>query len=142
MQRALTPTLALVIAGGLAAGIALARPPAPEVVEVEAPSTTVTGRGFLSGAATDPSLQAAAEGAIEIAGFAFSAAPAVAPGAAITVTNNDGAAHTVTAETGSFDTGTVAGGSATSLSAPARPGTYQFFCTIHPSMRGELVVQG
>ena len=56
------------------------------------------------------------------------------------MSNADAAAHTLTAKGGAFDTGTVDQGVVTSFTAPAAPGTYEFFCEIHPSMTGSLVV--
>ena len=83
---------------------------------------------------------AAAPARVDIANFAFSSAT-VAPGATLTIANGDGEAHTVTARSGLFDTHAIAGGKTVTLTAPSAPGTYAFFCTIHPSMRGELIVQ-
>ena len=48
--------------------------------------------------------------------------------------------HTVTAADGSFDSGQIPSGNAVSFVAPSAPGTYQFVCTIHPSMQGQLIV--
>ena len=56
------------------------------------------------------------------------------------MSNADAAAHTLTAKDGAFDTGSVDQGAITSFTAPAVPGTYEFFCEIHPSMTGSLVV--
>ena len=56
------------------------------------------------------------------------------------MSNADAAAHTLTAKDGAFDTGSVDQGTTVSFTAPAAPGTYEFFCEIHPSMTGSLVV--
>ncbi|GAA2740622.1 hypothetical protein GCM10010440_08440 [Kitasatospora cinereorecta] len=65
----------------------------------------------------------------------------VAPGAKVTVTNQDSTAHTLTSTTsGAFDTGTLAPGQSTSITAPAKSGPYPFKCTIHPNMTGTLTV--
>ncbi len=76
---------------------------------------------------------------IEISGFAFASAP-VAPGATVVAANRDAEPHTVTAIDGAFDSGQIATGNAVSFAAPSAPGTYEFVCTIHPSMSGQLVV--
>ncbi|GJM38693.1 MAG: hypothetical protein DHS20C19_20600 [Acidimicrobiales bacterium] len=78
--------------------------------------------------------------AIDIAGFAFSAPPTTAGGTTIDVTNSDGAAHTLTARDGSFDTGLLSGGDRGTFTTPLAPGTYEFFCELHPSMTGTLIV--
>ncbi|HEX4984320.1 MAG TPA: cupredoxin domain-containing protein [Ilumatobacteraceae bacterium] len=76
---------------------------------------------------------------ITIADFGFSPLT-VTPGATVTVTNNDGAPHTVTAVGGEFATGLVDGGTSVAFVAPTQPGTYTYFCDVHPSMQGTLVV--
>jgi len=77
---------------------------------------------------------------ITISGFAYSTPPRVAPGAMITVKNQDSVEHTVTADSsGGFSVSVPAGGTAT-FAAPAAAGSYAFHCTIHPSMHGTLVV--
>ena len=78
--------------------------------------------------------------AIQIADFSFGESRTVAAGAVVQVTNADAAAHTLTATSGAFDTGSVDEGTIVSFTAPAVPGTYEFFCEIHPSMTGSLVV--
>jgi plastocyanin len=83
--------------------------------------------------------QAAAPAVLTISGFAFGQLT-TAPGAAITVVNRDGEDHTVTADGKAFNVA-VAGGAQGRLTAPAKPGTYSFFCAIHPSMQGRLVVR-
>jgi plastocyanin len=82
---------------------------------------------------------AAAGGTLEINGFQFSAIQ-VAPGATVTVINRDSVPHTATARDGGFDTGSIERGGTRSFTAPAAPGSYEFFCAIHPSMTGTLTV--
>jgi plastocyanin len=92
-------------------------------------------------AAPTPS-EASASGPTEIgiAQFAFASSPTVAPGSVITVPNADGVSHTLTSSDGLFDTGSISAGSSASFVAPNEPGTYAFFCSIHPSMTGTLTV--
>lgn len=154
MQKLLTPTLALIIAGGLAAGIALARPSSSDPVSAGTPTaeSSQASNGYgqsaaqQSSAAAQPSSGQASSGqaapaAILIKDFAFGGASTVASGQQVTVTNQDTAAHTLTFNSGEVDTGGLDGGASASFSAPNAPGTYTFFCAIHPSMQGELVVQ-
>ena len=82
---------------------------------------------------------AGAAGALRISGFAYSPVT-VPPGARVTVSNADSVTHTVTAGGGAFDVTVRAKGSAV-LTAPSKPGTYSFTCTIHPEMHGVLVVR-
>ncbi|AVV47909.1 metal-binding protein [Streptomyces sp. P3] len=111
----------------------------------------LTLAGCSSGDGTGPATTSASSAAtgtspggtrIVIENFAFSPANLrVRPGAKVTVVNRDSAAHTVTA-TGDkvFDTGTIGGGATTTFTAPSTAGSYSYLCTIHPNMKGTLVV--
>ncbi len=77
---------------------------------------------------------------VEIAEFSFSPDVVdVEPGAEVTWRNDDPTAHTVTAEDGSFDSGTIepSDGFAQRF---MEPGTYTYFCQIHPTMRASVRV--
>jgi plastocyanin len=76
---------------------------------------------------------------IMIKDFTFTVPASVSPGATVTVHNMDGLAHTVTADDGGFDSPAPAGNS--TFTAPTKPGTYRFHCSIHPEMHGTLVVR-
>jgi plastocyanin len=65
----------------------------------------------------------------------------VAPGTKITVIDEDQAPHTVTANDKSFDTGVIHGGQRGEITAPTKPGSYPYLCTIHQYMTGTLIVQ-
>jgi len=90
------------------------------------------------------SVPASAPGSIAptvvIEGFDFGPELGVQAGETINVINNDGVQHTVTAVDGSFTTPLIDGAGEAELVAPTAPGRYQFFCTIHPSMKGVLDV--
>lgn len=60
-------------------------------------------------------------------------------GTRITWTNKDTDPHDVTAESGVFDSGPI-GAEGTFSWIPLHPGTYPYFCTIHPEMHGVIVV--
>ncbi len=155
-----TPTIAICLTAGIAAGIALARPgdepapaaatpvaetaPAPTGQNVDGdPDSPYLADGTVPPAAAggeEAAAPPAAPTAISIEGFAFSSSGSVAAGSPIEVTNLDGADHTLTANNGEFDTGTLGQGQTATISAPSTPGTYEFFCVIHPSMTGQLVV--
>ena len=56
------------------------------------------------------------------------------------MSNSDSTAHTVTANDNGFDTGSVDGGASKTFTAPSAPGTYDFHCNIHSTMKGSLRV--
>lgn len=69
----------------------------------------------------------------------------IAPGTTVIWTNEDGFPHTVISgtrdnPTGLFASGNVAGGASFSFTF-SEPGVYEYFCAIHPGMRGTITVQ-
>jgi plastocyanin len=81
--------------------------------------------------------------AVTIDNFAF--APAlvvVAPGAKVTWTNKDEEPHTVTSADGgkTFKSDALDTGDKFSFTFD-KPGTYKYFCSIHPHMIGTIVVK-
>ncbi|MHA7154030.1 cupredoxin domain-containing protein [Arthrobacter sp. TMN-50] len=112
--------------------------PADEAEETsEAPTEATTEES-----ASEEPEAAAEEVTITITDFKYEISGPVAPGAEVTVINNDSAAHTVTSdEEGMFDS--VFGPNETvTFTAPDEPGDYSFICTYHPAMVGTLVVEG
>ncbi len=78
---------------------------------------------------------------VEIKNFAFSPSTlTVKKGDTVTWTNNDSAAHTVTADDGSFDTGNISLGGSQTVTF-TKSGTFTYHCSIHPMMKGTIVVQ-
>lgn len=47
----------------------------------------------------------------------------------------------MTADDKSFDSGTISGGQRGEVTAPSKPGSYPYICTIHPYMKSTLIVQ-
>jgi plastocyanin len=94
------------------------------------------------GEATDAAETSTSSAAtLTIANMSFGAPLTVAPGAQITVKNDDTAEHSVTSQTeGQFDVH-VDGGEQGTLTAPTAPGEYAFHCVYHPSMTGTLIVE-
>ncbi len=77
---------------------------------------------------------------IEIAGFQFGPAEVeVVVGTTVTWTNFDGATHTATADDGTFDSGDIPAGEEFSFTFE-EPGTFSYFCEIHPDMTGTVTV--
>ncbi len=78
---------------------------------------------------------------VTIKDFAFSGPSSIAPGAKVTVKNEDSEAHTLTADgAGGFDVKIDPGASAT-FTAPSKPGSYPYHCTYHSTMHGTLTVK-
>jgi plastocyanin len=78
---------------------------------------------------------------ITMANMSFGEPVTVAPGATVTVKNDDSAEHSVTSQTeGTFDVHVDSGEQGT-LTAPTEPGEYAFYCVYHPSMKGTLIVR-
>jgi plastocyanin len=138
MRLGITATLLTCVFGaGVAVGALTLEPqPAPTAAP---PAATTSSSGSATGSegASTPSATGAT---LEINGFQFSAIR-VAPGATVMVVNNDSAPHTATAKDGSFDTDTIPAEATGSFTAPTEPGSYPFFCAIHPRMTGTLIVE-
>jgi plastocyanin len=64
----------------------------------------------------------------------------VLPGTIVTWSNVSERTHTVTARDGTFDSGHLDPGRRFAVTF-ARPGSYQYHCTIHPSIAGEIDVR-
>jgi plastocyanin len=97
-----------------------------------------------SGEATEsepaPSGEAAKSEKAEIVEFAYQPDPVVVQaGGKVIWQNEDTAPHTATADDGSFDTGTVDKGKLGSATFK-EPGTFTYFCEIHPTMHGTVEV--
>ena len=109
-----------------------------ETTETATAAETATS----SEATTSENSPTATAGAtITIENMAFGEPLTVAPGAEISIVNNDSAEHSVTSETaGSFDVH-VDGKQKGTLIAPTEPGEYPFHCVYHPSMKGTLIVK-
>ncbi|MDH6577855.1 cupredoxin domain-containing protein [Kitasatospora sp. MAP5-34] len=102
------------------------------------PSISAAASASGSSAAAS-STSAAAQ--ISIKNFLFSPVTlTVQPGATVTVVNNDSTAHTLTASDKSFDTGAIDAGKSATFTAPTKPGSYPYSCSIHPFMHGTLTV--
>jgi plastocyanin len=77
---------------------------------------------------------------VEIVEFTYQPDPVrVEAGGKVIWQNMDSAPHTATADDGSFDTGTLEEGKLKSESFKD-PGTFTYFCAIHPEMHGTVEV--
>jgi len=65
----------------------------------------------------------------------------VTPGETIKVTNKDTVTHTLTSTNGKFNTGNIGHDVTKSFKAPKKPGVYDYICSIHQYMTGEIIVK-
>lgn len=90
-----------------------------------------------------PGTSVAAGPVVRIERSRFSAAElTVAPGTTVVFVNDDAFAHTVTSRNGSptaFDSGELGQGDTFAMTFE-EPGTYAYFCRVHPTMRAVVVV--
>ena len=128
MALRFTPTIAICAIGAAVAGGLLALPPVDKATQTPVPPPATQPGGAPTGVA------------ITIENFDFGQPRTVSVGADVLVSNADAEAHTMTARNGAFDTGSVDEGTSVTFKAPTVPGTYEFYCDIHPSMTGQLVV--
>ena len=79
---------------------------------------------------------------IEISGFAFNPSTlTISKGASVVWTNKDSAPHTIVSDTGwEINSDTISKGN-TYVHIFNTPGTYEYHCGIHPSMKGKVVVE-
>jgi plastocyanin len=78
---------------------------------------------------------------VDIKNFAFSPVTVtISNGQTVTWTNMDSVSHTVTSTTGVFDSGPISPGQTFSYTFN-NAGTFEYSCTIHPSMQhGKVIV--
>ncbi|MFP3945966.1 MAG: plastocyanin/azurin family copper-binding protein [Archaeoglobaceae archaeon] len=77
---------------------------------------------------------------VMIEDFAFNPSSITVPvGIEVVWMNRDGATHTVTSRDDMFDSGNIANGESYSYTFD-EAGTYEYYCTLHPSMEGEIEV--
>lgn len=91
---------------------------------------------------TPPATTAPVDVAVNIKGFAFSPSTVIIKeGAKVTWTNNDSVSHTVTSDLGKLlDSPTLAPGASFSFTF-TKPGAVSYHCTLHPSMKGTIVIE-
>jgi Icc protein len=89
-----------------------------------------------------PSAEGATANQVRIDNFTFTPATlTVQSGAAVTWANHDDVPHQVASADHSFATSRVVDSGQTVTIRLARPGTYRYFCPIHPSMVGTVQVR-
>ena len=102
-------------------------------------STESTGEAETESEAA-PSGEASKSEKVDIVEFTYQPDPVVVQtGGKVIWQNQDTAPHTATADDGSFDTGTIEKGKLGSATFK-EPGTFTYFCEIHPTMHGTVEV--
>ena len=105
------------------------------------PLRFVSAAALIAAVLALPPAAAAANTAVDIAGFAFAPRTVtVHVGDTVTWSNADARSHTATADDGSFDTGTISNGASKSVTF-STAGTFAYHCSIHPQMTATVVVQ-
>lgn len=105
-----------------------------------AAGTTEPGENESGASEPAPSGEASRSEKVEIVEFTYDPDPVVVQaGGKVIWQNEDTAPHTATADDGSFDTGTLEQGKLKS-EAFKDPGTFTYFCEIHPTMKGTVEV--
>ena len=108
-------------------------------------SITAVACASTSGSSATTASAAPAKAVVTIKGFAFSPATLeITKGTVVTFTNNDSATHTVTSganrtKDGKFDK-QLSGSTEDSVTFDTA-GTFEYFCTIHSSMKGTVTVK-
>ncbi len=91
-------------------------------------------------AASTPSPAPSPAAVVHVKDFAYHAVRVtVHVGDTVKFINDDGDAHTVTASDKTFDSGGLDTGESWSRTF-TKPGTYAYFCALHPYMKGMVVV--
>ena len=151
VRSRLSPPAVLLLA--IAAATAACTAPATSLAPSSAPSAAPPSAAPAatpapSETAATQSPPAAGDGGIAIAGFRFEPATLRVPvGTAVTWTNEEDALHAVTSGSpdadpaAAFDSGELDTGETFSVTFE-EAGTFPFFCSRHPFMRGEVVVGG
>ncbi len=130
MRSRCAPAVLLLVAPALLAGCG--PPPGPATAPGPAPT-----------ARADPAAPAAQPAEVVIDNFAYAPREiTVAPGTRVTWVNHDDSPHTVTstAKPKAFDSGAM-DTDATFAFTFAAPGTYEYFCAVHPRMTGKVIVK-
>lgn len=113
---------------------------APPASEETAPEETSPGVDETTESKPAPSGEAAKSEKVDIVEFTYQPDPVVVQtDGKVIWQNQDTAPHTATADDGSWDTGTIEKGKIGSETFK-EPGTFAYFCEIHPDMKGTVEV--
>jgi plastocyanin len=155
VRRTLAVTAGAGVAASALAFVALSRPTAAPTAQLHLPSANAANAAFVTGllsakkvAATPATTAVAATPAgavsVMIENYTFSPATlTISAGTKVTWTNMDTAPHTVTVDSGpvTFSSPTLQKGDTFTYTFSS-PGTYSYYCAVHPDMTAKVVVTG
>jgi plastocyanin len=97
--------------------------------------------GVLSGCTQQQTPPPGTTNTVTIKNFAFDPSTlTVSVGTNVTWTNEDSVSHQVNGENGLFESSILSSGQSYTFRF-LTPGTYNYTCSIHPSMQGKIIVQ-
>ena len=95
----------------------------------------------MSSNSSNTTTQSSVPGMVTIQSYAFSPSTVtVNKGDTVTWLNKDSVTHRIVANDGSFDLGDQASGSSVKFTF-TKSGTFNYYCSIHPSMKGVVIVK-
>ncbi len=102
---------------------------------------TTTTAGQVTTSSGPATTSGSAGASVDIKNFAYvPASITIKVGETVTWTNSDSVTHTVTGDNGEFDSGNLDSGKTFSFTFQTA-GTFTYHCTIHPNMKGTVIVQ-
>lgn len=105
-------------------------------------ATLSCGGGSEKSESPTPGAPPAQQASVQIKDFEFAPSKVtIKVGGTVTWTNDGASPHTVTAGDGSFDSGQLQKGKTFSRTFDSI-GTFSYHCSIHPSMKAQVVVEG
>jgi len=115
--------------------------PTPTAIASPTPASTPKPTPIASPTSAPTTTPTTAHTNVDISGFAFVPSTlTVSVGTTVTWTNNDSSSHTIASNDNLFQSGTLAKG-ATFSHTFGQKGTFNYHCSIHPSMTGKIIVE-
>jgi plastocyanin len=112
------------------------------VIDMPLAMGAMSGMGSMSGSAPSTSEVAAGDGAISIENFTFSPSVlTVGAGSTVTWTNHDDIPHNVVSADNAFPKSKTLDTNEKYSYKFDKPGTFEYYCGIHPHMTGKVVVK-
>jgi plastocyanin len=116
-------------------------PTPPPSAATNTPMVMPTGTPAALTPTQTPSTPQAQQASVQIKDFEFAPSKVtIKVGGTVTWTNEGASAHTVTADDGSFDSGQLQKGKTFSRTFDST-GTFSYHCSIHSSMKAQVVVE-